>query len=1056
MDCPTCNRRVEHMVSTPCCDHLFCSDCVLHMKKCPNCGEFFSQAKQYDFNVQNASAPCTSSHVHDCVQVGNIDSLKVLLKTSNGIRDAHRGDATGKTPLHIAASRGFLQCAKLLVEVGDCDVNAIDDRGWTPLFCACFEGCDTVVHFLLDVPHLLLDPAGNVLDKYIVDLSHKDKDGWTALHTAAMRGHREICRMLVECGADCMTRDANGLTASDVARDMGFFPISDLLLPEGDARPLSRTAFDHSDELSYALRVAEEAEVALRNQELSSDAWGGCEPSDESSSPAALAASMLSVRESKIDEIPEASAVSTFDSSHVSSPSTPTNATNTDRHFLARVQNAREVSKRGRRLVLPKRPAPLKSKNNDATGSPGDNLVVPSPPVSPMQQPKKPSENVRGRSGGGKLPSSARAMCATEEGTSDNDQGRWDGKPPPMGTFDPMCKLCACVLVRSLPMKEAAQKYHSLLIAHARQTMPDPSHAAHEANNDTEGENTLFESKSANSSRRSSTSSKRRGKRKGCASFLKIFRCRCFRATEETNVVEKFGTESPEEAEPLKGESDDRPKNDEDNNVSTSNVMADMIGDTTPPRQSTPRSAKSDVMEGTPMSGASMKTSTIRGVSARSSPGGTIKQSRTEKQLCALEDAVFSIFSDLLWDGYIASPHVDSVSEFFIRLDSSLDTILRLKKRTRKNVELEEYRRRNFLLLLNELRQYQKLVVTGGFGAVTETHASFSRIVHVLHDMRQTEKPKKEDIVKNEPPTQSPTKTPKKAGTVVNDSDDVTPGAFNDPVVKKLFHFEKEMKHVLDQVLESLAEAAAGRLDEANRLLGLADSSLLSLGFADEQKLEFEICWPRVEIQRLRKSVDLYVRMTEAVTAVKKFYDKHGFDCDDTRKLEAAAQFETSRVGTSFQKLVNLLDTFKDLGYQIGAAMLSGSHPDDDVLAAVKDGQLNFQPIRDALKKCTLLTEQHLDMYMKFALCMSRQLPNPTVLQRVLKKARGKGKADYEVDVVCTKASLTFQALEDAAECYTTFMADKTELFVSVELALDHIEERYTEIFKKTRKKKKR
>lgn len=45
-----------------------------------------------------------------------------------------------------------------------------------------------------------------------VNIHHKDKDGWTALHNACSRGHSKIVRFLVERGARVDVRSKMGHT----------------------------------------------------------------------------------------------------------------------------------------------------------------------------------------------------------------------------------------------------------------------------------------------------------------------------------------------------------------------------------------------------------------------------------------------------------------------------------------------------------------------------------------------------------------------------------------------------------------------------------------------------------------------------------------------------------------------------------------------------------------------------------------------------------------------------------------------------------------------------
>ena len=69
------------------------------------------------------------------------------------------------------------------------------EDGWTCLIDAASYG-----H--LDICRLLIDKGAQV--------EAKDSDGWTPLHSAALRGHVEIVRLLCDRGADVEARDNGG------------------------------------------------------------------------------------------------------------------------------------------------------------------------------------------------------------------------------------------------------------------------------------------------------------------------------------------------------------------------------------------------------------------------------------------------------------------------------------------------------------------------------------------------------------------------------------------------------------------------------------------------------------------------------------------------------------------------------------------------------------------------------------------------------------------------------------------------------------------------------
>ncbi|GAV53589.1 hypothetical protein ZYGR_0AK00910 [Zygosaccharomyces rouxii] len=111
-------------------------------------------------------------------------------------------DAGGRTRLQIACDKGNLETAKRLIEEDGYDVNDQDNAGNTALHEAALNG-----H--LDVVKLLVDHGADVN----VQSYEMFKD--TPLIDASANGHLPVVKFLLESGADSLVCNAKGLTAYD-------------------------------------------------------------------------------------------------------------------------------------------------------------------------------------------------------------------------------------------------------------------------------------------------------------------------------------------------------------------------------------------------------------------------------------------------------------------------------------------------------------------------------------------------------------------------------------------------------------------------------------------------------------------------------------------------------------------------------------------------------------------------------------------------------------------------------------------------------------------------
>jgi ankyrin repeat protein len=121
-----------------------------------------------------------------------------LLLSSKGM-DVDLSNKQGETPLMLASINGELPMVKTLILKNKAQ---IDHIGWTPLHYACAKG-----H--LDVTSFLIDNGANV--------NALSLGGTTPLMMAVQSGNELLVKLLLDKGADLQIRNAEGITAIDIA-----------------------------------------------------------------------------------------------------------------------------------------------------------------------------------------------------------------------------------------------------------------------------------------------------------------------------------------------------------------------------------------------------------------------------------------------------------------------------------------------------------------------------------------------------------------------------------------------------------------------------------------------------------------------------------------------------------------------------------------------------------------------------------------------------------------------------------------------------------------------
>lgn len=123
--------------------------------------------------------------------------------------DINYQDENGETALHHGARLGHVLCVSALLSGNGGqrpDVELTEKTyGWTPLFVAAVEGKIEVAEALIGVGRCEIDKV--------------DFSGWTAPEHAALRGHLELCKMLIH---SCPTKGSDNSAVTPIALLSGF------------------------------------------------------------------------------------------------------------------------------------------------------------------------------------------------------------------------------------------------------------------------------------------------------------------------------------------------------------------------------------------------------------------------------------------------------------------------------------------------------------------------------------------------------------------------------------------------------------------------------------------------------------------------------------------------------------------------------------------------------------------------------------------------------------------------------------------------------------------
>ena len=153
----------------------------------------------------------------------------------------------GVTPIHLASENGHLNVVEVLAPLTDTPDNP-DDGGNTPIVFATLNGHKNIVEFLAPLTD---DPNAPDVDgvtpiriaashgrleilKFLLNFTDSpnapDNDGGnTPIHIAALEGYLDIVKLLAPLSENPNHKNANGLTAIDIARNQGHEHVAEFL-----------------------------------------------------------------------------------------------------------------------------------------------------------------------------------------------------------------------------------------------------------------------------------------------------------------------------------------------------------------------------------------------------------------------------------------------------------------------------------------------------------------------------------------------------------------------------------------------------------------------------------------------------------------------------------------------------------------------------------------------------------------------------------------------------------------------------------------------------------
>ncbi|KAL6311920.1 hypothetical protein AAG906_025673 [Vitis piasezkii] len=144
--------------------------------------------------------------LHYAASIGYLEGVQTLLARDQSNFDRYQRDSHGLYPIHVASMRGYVDIVKELLQVSFDSIELLSKHGENILHVAAKYGKDNVVDFVLKKKGL-----ENLINE-------KDKEGNTPLHLATMYAHPKVVNYLTwDKRVDVNLVNNEGHTAFDIA-----------------------------------------------------------------------------------------------------------------------------------------------------------------------------------------------------------------------------------------------------------------------------------------------------------------------------------------------------------------------------------------------------------------------------------------------------------------------------------------------------------------------------------------------------------------------------------------------------------------------------------------------------------------------------------------------------------------------------------------------------------------------------------------------------------------------------------------------------------------------